>query len=1275
MPNETLITDLVAQQAMDQLAQLDRAMEGTLTQFQNCARELAQGLKIPVEVTGDVEALRTLTNTVMRDAQQATQQLTQQLQQQQQVVANTTNTISRQLQAQENLNKAQREAFQQDQQAQQLANALLGTRQQNYELLARYTAEMKANKDAQKQVNEQEKQGLITAEQAIQKRATLMAAYDKTKFAAAELTKILAAENKEANAVQGSYAQLSQKLERLKMAYKQMTDAQKASAGGKELEAEIQNLDAHLKDLAADMGEHQRNVGNYAIAAQSMKSSLRELTEEIAQLTMQYNDMSSSEQQSDIGIQLREKIAQLTEEAGKYKDVIADVKESIKGSASDTRWFDTMIQSGQLMVATFGLAKNAALALGYSEESLQKSMLGVQRAMQAVQALQVIQNSLQKQSNIMKGIGILQSKALAAATALEAKATASATGATVAQTVAMKAFNAVAKANPYVLLATAIIAVIGLIVAYTTATDDATEADKEAAEAAKLHADSVESMSQTYSQAVAEPLVKLQLLRDQWNALGNDLQAKRQFIVQHKSDLEAVADAAGIAKSEVANVNGVERVLVSATGSITTAIKKRAEGMAAYAEMIRLTQLKLQEIDKVWANAKFANAKAGQKVGVGWAGGGSKGGVGAASGFTDAELKAAMAGGGTNYGGADFGSSNIVLNQKGAEIINQMRYKMVQDAAVKQTREIEAKFDKEIDARAKQAVSNMSYKASGFTPAPVGGGGGSSSNSRRGSSSKGSRGSGRSTTTKAEKQEQAKDEKELQDMLLEVLIDANKRKTKIVEEYSEEWAKLMKEGLVEMKDKDIKENKEKYQAYMEDLNKSLKLGKIDQDKYNKLAFEAQEVYIERGKAIQQAYAEEVTKVDEDMAKHKVETLEKENEDAIEQINEETAVRLNAVNRRYQGELALAKGNTEEIERIRADHAKEVENIEQQSAMRIAQQTIDTLERQVAMEKLSDEEREEIAKKLAEAKRDLDNMVTENLEKTLDEQVQAEKDAADKIKEEEDRKKELAQEWIDTITDGIGKVAEFMDAMYDNQISKVQELIDEEQARYEAEVNHIDWLADRGAITTEEAEIRKRDAAERTAKAQEALEKRKAALEYKKAVVEKANSVAQAAIATALAVTKALPNIALAAVVGALGAVQIATILAQPIQKYAEGTKGKGHPGGLAVVGDGGRSEVVMYGNRAWITPDSPTLVDLPRGAQVLPDADKVDLVQMGSSLFMSMPRNRSNGQPIIVNDYEALEGRMVNNTKAVTQSIRHLEGSMRRQFKRSKFNAYIARRV
>lgn len=1260
MANETLITDLVAQEAMQQLEELDRAMEGTLQQFQNCARELAQGLKVPVEVTGDVDALRTLTNTVMRDAQQATQQLTQQLQQQQQVVANTTNTISRQLQAQENLNKAQREAFVQDQQAQDLAKALLGTRQQNYELLARYTAEMKANKDAQKQVNEQEKQGLITQEQAIQRRATLMAAYDRTKVAAQELTKILAAENREANAVQGSYQQLSQKLERLKMAYKQMTDAQKASAGGKELEKEIQNLDAHLKDLAADMGEHQRNVGNYAIAAQNMKGTLRELTEEIAQLTLQYNELSDEEQRSDVGMQMRDKITQLTEEAGKYKDIISDVKQSISGSASDTRLFDSLIEAGQVFAATMGVAETACRALGMSEDSLQQSMLKVQQAMQAVQALMVIQNTLQKQSNLMKGVAILQSKAAAAAARIEAAATASATGATKAQTVAQAAFNAVAKANPYVLLATAIIAVVGLIIGYTAATEEATEADKAAAAAADERKEAEENLYQAIGQNAGELLAKYRMLQEQWNALGDDINAKRQYLVQHKNDFQQVAEAAGMTEASYRDVTSAEKNIVNNGNAVENAIRRRARAMAYYAEYIKAVQKEIEILEKMSSPQSY---RAGQRISAGEAANLKKYGYNPQWVSNDANSPGSN---GAAFMPASAAARNYTTNG----------YWQIDNAAAA-NRASAASWQAERDALLKPIrawqdqlwngfVANGGLESANFS----GGGGGSSHKpSSKPSSKPGSSGSSSPT------QDNSKTADEIRDEVDKMLLEALKGKGKIMEEFSNEWVTAMKATIDQQKKVEEAAQKERMDKLLKDLEASKEAGKISAQDAAKQKVSIEGAYTQILLNIDKAAQAEKEKIEEEVAAHKVELLEKENEETIEKINEETALELSRYNQRYKGELAGANGNVEEIERIRRDHAKEVERIEMESAMKIAQATIENLEKQVAMENLSADDREEIAKKLAEAKRNLENMTTENLEKALDEQIEAEKDAAEKEQELAERRKELAEEWVNTIADGIGKVSELMGAMYDNQISKVQELIDEEQARYEAEVNHIEWLADRGAITTEEAEIRKRDAAERTAKTQEALEKKKSALEYKKAIIEKANSAVQAVIATALAVTKALPNIPLAAVVGALGAVQVATILAQPIQKYAEGTKGKGHPGGLAIVGDGGRSELVMYGKRAWITPDSPTLVDLPKGAEVMPDASKVDLVQMGSSLFMTLPKRKGGGGPIIVNDYEALEGRVANNTKVLAQGLSRFEHSVKREFRRQNFRNYINART
>lgn len=1264
MANETLITDLVAQQALDQLEQLDRAMEGTLTQFQDCARQLAQGLKIPVEVTGDVDALRTLTNTVMRDAQQATQQLTQQLQQQQQVVANTTNTISRQLQAQENLNKAQREAFEQDQEAQQLAKALLGTRQQNYELLARYTAEMKANKDAQKQVNEQEKQGLITQEQAIQKRATLMAAYDKTKFAAQELTKILAAENKEANAVQGSYQQLSQKLERLKMAYKQMNDAQKASAGGKELEKEIQNLDAHLKDLSADMGEHQRNVGNYAIAAQNMKGTLRELTEEIAQLTLQYNELSDEEQKSDIGMQMRDKITELTEQAGKYKDIISDVKQSISGSASDTRLFDSLIEAGQVFAATMGVAETACRALGMSEDSLQQSMLKVQQAMQAVQALQVIQNTLQKQSNLMKGIAIIQSKAAAAAAKVEAAATASATGATKAQTIAQAAFNAVAKANPYVLLATAILTVIGLIVGYTSATKDAAAADEEAKKAADERKESMDNMAESFGNTAGEMIAKYKLMQEQWNALGDDLKAKRQYLVQNQQDFDSIAQAAWGASAKVADVNTAEKLIHDNTGKVEKAIKRRAMAMAAYAEYVRITQQELQELEKL-STFSYRVYKQGERINADVMNemirhGASRGAFTKENDAIDPETGSVIVHGGyiINDAGAATAASRAMGNEQ----------------ALKQQEEVRKRYEAQRERAWKRFVDSGGLEPANFRGGGGGGGGGNKPSST--TPSRASSGSSGGSTNKSESVKEAEDIKKEIDA---IILQAIRGQVDVAKEGTDEWAQYQKEALREQAEADKVAVEDKRVKTLEELKKTHDAGKISEDEYNQQLNYLNEASRQVKLNIEKKLAEDIKEVDEEVTRHKESLADEE----VEKLANAAAAKQLVRDQEYQKEikelydeyteaLKTAHKKGQDTTKVTEFYNKKKEEIDNKYANDTVEATIKALEEELKVANLSTDERERLQKELTQATIQLAEQRAEQEKKSIEDVVAADKEAREK-------RNQNLQDWVQRAGEAIDKIGELIGAMYDNQIAKVEELINEEQQRYEAEVNHIDWLADRGAITTEEAEIRKRDAAEATAKKQEALEKKKASYEYKKAVVQKANQIAQIGINTALGIMSALamfpPNIPLSVFVGAMGAIQLATALAQPIKAYAEGTKGKGHPGGLAIVGDAGKSEVVMLGKRAWITPDSPTLLDLPKGAEVLPDASKVNLMQMGSSLFMSLPRSKGASGPIIVNDYEALEGRMANNTKVLAQGLARFEHSVKREMRRQKFNAYINSRT
>ena len=265
--------------------------------------------------------------------------------------------------------------------------------------------------------------------------------------------------------------------------------------------------------------------------------------------------------------------------------------------------------------------------------------------------------------------------------------------------------------------------------------------------------------------------------------------------------------------------------------------------------------------------------------------------------------------------------------------------------------------------------------------------------------------------------------------------------------------------------------------------------------------------------------------------------------------------------------------------------------------------------------------------------------------------------------------------MDNLVQSIGSVmaglSSLMGDIYDAKIEKLEEEQEANEEAYDAEIERIEKLEEQGAISTEEAEARKRAAEDRTKQKEEEIAKKKAALQQKQANWDKANSIIQATIATGLAVTKALPNLVLAALVGAMGAAQIALIAAQPVPKYAKGTKD--HPGGLAVVGDGGRSEAVVTEKGVFATPDRPTLVDLPRHAQVIPDirmlTDKKGLTSDYRLLEEVMRGKKGDGVTVNVEggDYSGLEKKLGENTREL-KDIRKMmrKDSRRRERERMK---------
>lgn len=237
--------------------------------------------------------------------------------------------------------------------------------------------------------------------------------------------------------------------------------------------------------------------------------------------------------------------------------------------------------------------------------------------------------------------------------------------------------------------------------------------------------------------------------------------------------------------------------------------------------------------------------------------------------------------------------------------------------------------------------------------------------------------------------------------------------------------------------------------------------------------------------------------------------------------------------------------------------------------------------------------------------------------------------------------ERTTEMWGAMVSGIGSM---ISSIYDRQIEAVEAEQEANEKAGEEEISRIEALEEKGAITTEEAEARKRAAEDKTAQKNVELEKKKAALRTKQAKFEKATSIAEAAIQIAGGILQTIKQlgfpaaIPMIAALGAMGAIQLATIIATPIPKYAKGTDS--HKGGLAVVGDGGVSETIVTDKGAYITPSVPTLVDIPKGAKVIPYAVDMDRIKAHANDFDGLMayRSENNLPPVsIVNDYSELE--------------------------------------
>ena len=378
-----------------------------------------------------------------------------------------------------------------------------------------------------------------------------------------------------------------------------------------------------------------------------------------------------------------------------------------------------------------------------------------------------------------------------------------------------------------------------------------------------------------------------------------------------------------------------------------------------------------------------------------------------------------------------------------------------------------------------------------------------------------------------------------------------------------------------------------------------------------------------------------------------------------------------------------------------EYEKRKAQITQDYAIIETERTMALLQELINVQGISDEERLRLKEALAEEEIKLIEKVRDAHTKARDEENESDKKYWADIQSSIDKLKNVSDDAVDGLGTLFGGITELILKMvkdgklgiedllssaaaiseglstmvidmYDRQIEKIEEQQEKNEEAGEEEKERIENLVNSGVISTEEGEARKRAAEQRTADKNKELEKQKAEIQQKQAKWNKANSIIQATIATYRAVTEALPNFVVAAIVAAMGAAQIAMIAAQPIPKYAKGTKDKSHPGGLAIVGDGGKREVILTDSGAYITPSVPTLVDMPKHAEVIPDVVDYKKMALRSDAMMLDKMRRDKGDPVIVNvnnDYKSLERKM----DVTNQGMSNLNKTLRKMARSAEY--------
>lgn len=405
----------------------------------------------------------------------------------------------------------------------------------------------------------------------------------KLKEATREANAMNKANAKQAGLTADSYDYLSAQYTKNKLILNKMSEEErKNTKAGKELEEETKRIYERMNELQKATGKYTLQVGNYTIAADSMKQAIKQGKDALNEMALAGKANTAEYQQ------MAQKLAQM-------QDQMDDTNQMIRAMASDTSNLDAVLQGMAVGTGGFAAVTGAMQLFGGESKEVEEAQRKLQAAIALVNGVTAIQNALQKQSALMTKLKALQTAILSKFQKENTATTVANTAAIKAQGVATetttkatkglgKALNAL-KSNPVIL---ALSALVALGVGVVAVVKKVRAAQKEAYEDELKQLEATEAKRkvamQVHETAISKYQQEIKLAQAEGKSQEEILKL-REAELQERSDMATRSTAWN--KKEIDNLEKNKQKLLE-----NEAILKDAE-----AENIKLKKYKIEEIE------------------------------------------------------------------------------------------------------------------------------------------------------------------------------------------------------------------------------------------------------------------------------------------------------------------------------------------------------------------------------------------------------------------------------------------------------------------------------------------------------------------------------------------------------------------------------------------------------------------------------------------------------------------------------------------------------